>query len=111
MRNSIYLPSFVSLSVSQSSASNSSVTAIGAIRFGLPSIFLFFVARDEGTLGEDLLLYKLFNLGELPFTVDISPQFPLVSEFREPSSMNFLFDNRGELEGELPVDDLRSKIY
>ena len=35
----LILPSFVSLSVSQSSASNSSVTAIGAIRFGLPSIF------------------------------------------------------------------------
>ena len=105
------LPSFVSLSVSQSSASNSSVTAIGAIRFRFPSIFWLFVARDEGTLGEDLLLCKLLNLDELLFTADISSQLPLASEFREPSSMNFLFDNRGELPGELPVDDLRSKIF
>ena len=105
----LILPSFVSLSVSQSSASNSSVTAIGAIRFGLPSIFWLFVAKDDGTLGEDLILRRLFSFDEVLFTA-ISSQCPLVSECREPSSINFLFVKRGELEGELPVDDLRSKI-
>ena len=67
--------------------------------------------RDEGTLGEDLLLYKFLAIATLLFSADISSQLPLESAFGEPFSMNSLFDNRGEFEGELLEDALRSKIY
>ena len=66
--NKLNLPSFVSLSVSQSSTSNSSVTAIGAIKLTFPSMFLFFVASDEGTFGETWPLCALFCFGTLTFT-------------------------------------------
>ena len=56
-----YLPSLLSLSVPQSSPSSSSVTAMGATRFKLPSKFWVLVARDEGTLGD---VFPLFNFGD-----------------------------------------------
>ena len=104
----LLLPSFVSLSVSQSSASNSSVTAIGATKFSFCSMFLLFDTKVEIVLGDDLQFCSFRDLGDLFFDLSLFTVIFDSSFTRTSLSIRFLSDKLGEWDGELP-DDLRSK--
>ena len=106
--NRFLLPSFVSLSVSQSSASNSSVTAIGATKFSFRSMFLLFDTKVETAFGDDLQFRSFRDLGDLFFDLSLFTAILDSSFTRTSLSIRFLSDKLGEWDGELP-DDLRSK--
>ena len=107
LQNTI-LPSFVSLSVSQSSASNSSVTAIGATKLTFPSIFLLFDTKEETVFVDDFLLCSELNFGELFIELSLLTVTLESSITRISFSIKLFSDSRGELDGEVP-EDLRSK--
>ena len=104
----LLLPSFVSLSVSQSSASNSSVTAIGATKFSFCSMFLLFDTKVETAFGDDLQFRSFRDLGDLFFDLSLFTAILDSSFTRTSLSIRFLSDKLGEWDGELP-EDLRSK--
>ena len=106
--NRFLLPSFVSLSVSQSSASNSSVTAIGATKFSFRSMFLLFDTKVETAFGDDLQFRSFRDLGDLFFDLSLFTAIFDSSFTRTLLSIRFLSDKLGEWDGEFP-EDLRSK--